>query len=73
LNNTASSVTIPPAWPVSCSKNFFQVRDINLANLKWNDDLNAKNANIFGVKNAPEGFIAYALKRGAIQKESDNP
>jgi len=25
------------------------------------------------VKNAPEGFVAYALKRGAIQKESDNP
>jgi pentapeptide repeat protein len=49
------------------------LRNTNLANLKWNDALNAKNANIFGVKNAPEGFVAYALKRGAIQKESDNP
>jgi hypothetical protein len=45
----------------------------NLANLKWNDTLILKNANIFGVKNAPEGFVTYALKRGAIQKESDNP
>jgi hypothetical protein len=49
------------------------LRNTNLANLKWSDILNVKNANIFGVKNAPEGFVAYALKRGAIQKESDNP
>jgi hypothetical protein len=49
------------------------LRDANLGNLKWNDDLNMKNANIFGVKNAPKGFVAYALKRGAIQKEPDNP
>ena len=49
------------------------LRNTNLANLKWSDTLNVKNANIFGVKNAPEGFVAYALKRGAIQKESDNP
>jgi hypothetical protein len=48
------------------------LRDTNLTNLKWHDVLNLKNANIFGVKNAPEGFVAYALKRGAIQIESDN-
>jgi hypothetical protein len=49
------------------------LRNADLANLKWSDTLNVKNANIFGVKNAPDGFVAYALKRGAIQKESDNP
>ena len=49
------------------------LRNADFANLKWSDTLNVKNANIFGVKNAPEGFVAYALKRGAIQKESDNP
>ena len=49
------------------------LRNADLANLKWSDTLNVKNANIFGVKNAPAGFVAYALKRGAIQKESDNP
>jgi uncharacterized protein YjbI with pentapeptide repeats len=49
------------------------LRNTNLASLKWSDTLNVKNANIFGVKNAPEGFVAYALKGGAIQKESDNP
>ena len=47
------------------------LRNADLANLKWSDTLNVKNANIFGVKNAPEGFVAYALKRGAIQKESE--
>ncbi len=50
-----------------------ELRNADLANLKWSDTLKVKNANIFGVKNAPEGFVAYALKRGAIQKESDNP
>src|SRR4029077_20584674 len=49
------------------------LRNSNLANLKWSDTLDLKNANVFGVKNAPEGFLAYASKRGAIQKESDNP
>jgi hypothetical protein len=49
------------------------LRNTNLASLKWSDTLNLKNANIFGVKNAPEGFVAYASKGGAIQKESDNP
>jgi len=49
------------------------LRNTNLANLKWSDTLDLKNANIFGVKNAPEGFVAYALKHGATQKESDNP
>jgi hypothetical protein len=49
------------------------LRNTNLASLKWSDTLNLKNANIFGVKNAPEGFVAYALKGGALRKESDNP
>jgi len=49
------------------------LRNTNLASLKWSDTLNLKNANIFGVKNAPEGFIAYALKGGALRKELDNP
>lgn len=49
------------------------LRNTNLANLRWHDIRDLGGANIFGVKNAPEGFVAYALKRGAIQKESDNP
>jgi len=49
------------------------LRNANLAGLKWHDVRDLGGANIFGVKNAPEGFVAYALKHGAIQKESDNP
>jgi hypothetical protein len=49
------------------------LRNTNLAGLKWHDVRDLRGANIFGVKNAPEGFVAYALKHGAIQKESDNP
>jgi len=30
-----------------------------------------KLANLFGVKDAPEGFIAWALKNGAVSIESD--
>ena len=32
-----------------------------------------KNANIYGVKNAPEGFIAWAKQHGAVQNQSDSP
>jgi hypothetical protein len=49
------------------------LRNTNLAGLKWHDVRDLGGANVFGVKNAPEGFIAYALKHGAIQRESDNP
>ena len=49
------------------------LRSANLANLKWRGIRDLKSSNVFGVKNAPEGFVAYALKSGAIQTESDNP
>ena len=48
------------------------LRNGNLANLKWRDNPNLKNANVFGLKNAPQGFIAYALKQGAVQIEADS-
>ncbi len=48
------------------------LRNANLSNLKWRDSPNLKNANIFGVKNAPEGFASYALKQGAVQMEGDS-
>jgi hypothetical protein len=49
------------------------LRSANLTNLKWRDIRDLKGANVFGVKNAPEGFVAYALKSGAVQTELDNP
>jgi Pentapeptide repeats (9 copies) len=44
----------------------------NLANLKWSGIGELKGANIFGVKNAPEGFVVYALKHGAVEIDSDS-
>ncbi len=52
------------------------LRNADLAGVSWGKSPNLpdfKNANIFGVKNAPEGFVAYALKHGAIQVESVSP
>ncbi len=46
------------------------LRNANLAGIKWSNTA-FKNANIFGVRNAPQGFVADALKHGAIQVESD--
>jgi hypothetical protein len=51
------------------------LRNVNLAGVHWGKSPNFpdfKNANILGVKNAPEGFVTYALKHGAIQIESDS-
>ena len=47
------------------------LRNANLANLKWNGLGDLAGANILGIKNAPEGFVQYALRKGAIQKDSD--
>jgi uncharacterized protein YjbI with pentapeptide repeats len=47
------------------------LRFVNLAGVRWHDLNSLKNANIYGVKNAPEGFLAWALQHGAVQLESD--
>lgn len=52
--------------------NHADLRNTNLASCKWREIVNLKDANIFGVKNAPEGFVAYALSHGAVQIESDS-
>ena len=44
----------------------------NLANVKWREIAILKSANIYGVKNAPEGFADWALKHGAVQSESNS-
>jgi uncharacterized protein YjbI with pentapeptide repeats len=48
------------------------LRFANLANVHWHDLRTVKNANIYGVKNAPDGFIPWALQHGAVQSESDS-
>ncbi len=44
-----------------------------LSNLHWHEIRSLKNANIFGIKNPPEGFVAWAKQHGAVQIESDCP
>ena len=39
----------------------------DLRNIGWTKLKNIKGANITGVKNAPEGFVEWALKNGATQ------
>ena len=47
------------------------LRNCGLKNLNWKGIKEVKLANLFGVKNAPEGFIAWAMKNGAVSIESD--
>jgi pentapeptide repeat protein len=42
----------------------------DLRNVHWERIANVKNANIFGVKNAPQGFEEWALKHGAQRQDS---
>jgi hypothetical protein len=45
----------------------------NLANLRWSNIKDLKNANIYGVKNAPNGFVAWAKQHGAVENQPDSP
>jgi uncharacterized protein YjbI with pentapeptide repeats len=44
----------------------------SLSNFKWRDLGGVKNANIYGVKDAPDGFISWAKQHGAVQTEPDS-
>jgi Pentapeptide repeats (8 copies) len=46
------------------------LRDTDLHNIHWQEIRSIKMANITGVKDAPDGFTAWALKHGAIQDAS---
>jgi hypothetical protein len=46
------------------------LRNANLQAIDWQHIANIKSANIAGVKNAPEGFAAWAIKNGAVQNSS---
>jgi len=43
----------------------------DLRNIEWKQLKNVKGANIAAVKNAPEGFVEWALKNGAVQTSAD--
>jgi hypothetical protein len=47
------------------------LRNADLSDVRWRKIKNIKAANIASVKNPPEGFVAWALKQGAVQSEGD--
>ena len=47
------------------------LRDTDLHGTKWREIAEIKLANVFGVKNAPAGFLEWAAKMGAVSVESD--
>lgn len=45
------------------------LRSANLSGVRWAGITSLKSANIAGVKDAPEGFVRWALEKGAIESE----
>jgi hypothetical protein len=48
------------------------LRSADLSGVKWKDIRDIKLANVYGVRNAPDGFVDWALNRGAVAIESDS-
>jgi uncharacterized protein YjbI with pentapeptide repeats len=46
------------------------LRNCELKNLNWKGIKEVKLANLFGVKDAPEGFVQWAMQNGAVAIES---
>jgi uncharacterized protein YjbI with pentapeptide repeats len=47
------------------------LRGANLGGAAWKQAASMRFANIFGVRNAPDGFLQFALAHGAVSAESD--
>jgi hypothetical protein len=48
------------------------LREANLSGIKWRDIASIQSANIHAVKNAPDGFVTWALRNGAIDAASES-
>ena len=48
------------------------LRFVKLDRANWQTIRSIKGANVFGVRNAPEGFLEWATQHGAIQMQSDD-
>jgi hypothetical protein len=48
------------------------LRTADLRGMEWSKIANIKGTYIAGVRNAPEGFVGWALKNGAAQTASEN-
>jgi hypothetical protein len=47
------------------------LRNTNLQNIHWDGIESLRLANVYGVRNAPDGFLAFALAHGAVATASD--
>lgn len=48
------------------------LRRAELQDLKWNQIANIRGANVYGVEDPPVGFLAWAMKNGAVAIETDD-
>jgi len=47
------------------------LRSTNLSGIRWREISSMRLANVFGIKNAPDGFLAFALAHGAVAAQTD--
>jgi hypothetical protein len=47
------------------------MRNTDLKNIRWDGITSMQLTNVFGVRNAPDGFVAFALAHGAVSAASD--
>jgi len=48
------------------------LRNADLQGIRWQGIRAINSANVYGVRHAPEGFVAWALKNGAISERGDD-
>jgi hypothetical protein len=48
------------------------LRNTDLLGINSTHIVSVKGANIAGIRNAPEGFVAWTLKNGAVQAAAEN-
>jgi len=51
---------------------YADLRGANLGAVHWKEIASMRLANVFGVKNAPDGFLKFALAHGAVAVRSDD-
>jgi hypothetical protein len=47
------------------------LRLVTLTRARWNNISSIKGANVYGIRDAPPGFLEWALKQGAVQMQID--
>jgi Pentapeptide repeats (8 copies) len=72
-NADLNSANLSGADLTRATVDYADLRNSDLRNLRWQEIRSMKMANLAGVKNAPDGFLQWALQHGAIQDASPSP